>query len=774
MRRSRRTLTLIVLICVAYFYVLRAVGSISGRPAATHAAADIAAVVANSRQPFAYSAFTGLAKSFNSAVISHNMQQLSTVLFVAGCSRSASALVQLATDLATDLGPEAPVVHVLYMGAYSADIEFFMRANGVRDIPNLHIHDARARLNQRREALLPVTRNHDDEVYLEQTHESITMFDIAPTSVRAAVEAAFRFTHPEITIWSRQLETNREYGDFLGNFLGSPSSRWAPIDIPAADLSDLRWISLLNPVALKYWSLHTFDIVIPVTTHSGSLIRLLNSIAASHYYNFTPRPRITVYLPPGPPPATLINYIDRSLDWPKDRIILTSVPRPSALFSVKHPSLRDTVFAAALRLHVPSMKSTNVIILSDTVRLSPYWFEWTMFHLLKFSPFVIDTEMTTDITTLAGFSLCSSAEYVESSLPPYFLTQSKINLGCTLFFPPHFRVLQSFLSEYESHMSQLGVKRMLPVPKELSFLQSRSTADSVNLHELLLPIYMRGYALLAHVGPQTPAVDTADFVNGEGTPLIEANLYKYLLDQNFDTSYLLSRKRISVEDKLSGQVQTNSAGLPIYDWAALPVLADKDSTAVLNVNGLVERGDSFVKFVSPHCNGIAEPSKPSKTRLRKRQIDEKIDAPAEKGDASTADVEEAHAAQSDDSEPNKLKTAEVDIQPTSDEELSQTDERSDAEIASMIDNLERTSTMDPADLEGLLGSASTQDDHSHDIPKVHDDWSDVFCDEEAEAVESLEKSDKQDASEPGERRAKTLEDERRERKSAKIINAALP
>ncbi|KAK9492997.1 hypothetical protein V1508DRAFT_120230 [Lipomyces doorenjongii] len=668
MRRIKRLFVLLVLLFMTFIVFFRVTAPaypermVSITEELRHAQSGL-----SHQQHLALSPFIHLGNSLTAAAAHAH-----SVLFVAGSTKAASRLIQLANDLAFEfelstrgsrkLSYRNPAVHLLFMGPYSVNLDFFAKANGANS-SLLFIHDGRAKLNQQAR-LLPTVRGEDSTV----EPESLTMFDVSPAAVRAAMETTYRFLRPDVTIWSRQSEANGNFGDLVDSLLGDPSSHWAPIDLPAHDMEELRWLAFLGVDGLKYWSRHAFDIIIPVIAHTGSLIRLLDSIAQAHYYNYYPRPRITIYLAPGPADPSLINYIERTLPWPRERIFLQSVP--SSAVSAQQDALREAIFAAAIRSHVPSSKHAHAIVLADTVRLSKYWFHWTLFHLLRFSGSVMDTEMTKNLAPLAGISLCPIAN--ETGLT-YFLTQSKLSLSCTMFFPPHFRVLQSYLSEHSANTVSQGLKRTLPVPEELSFLKSDVKSSQTDMHEFFLPLYMRGYLFLSQTSMLVPAVDDLLITAKEKrlqepphTPL-ELPLYDWIIETGVGETL----PALDTEDE---------------PWTGLPVIPDWNSEASSSVERVAERGVEFIRFVSPRCNVAAEVA----------------------GDESAVEEKEP--------------------------------------------------------FDTLWGSRKGL--RLEGISRIDDDWSDVFC----EVKEAADQTIAETGSAP--ERAKTREDEKRERKATKVVNAA--
>ncbi|KAK9457533.1 hypothetical protein V1511DRAFT_493891 [Dipodascopsis uninucleata] len=540
------------------------------------------------KQPFAYSALRHLATSLSRALPSNDG---GTVLFVASDTQTASKLSQIALDLALEYevsstdkdengvaqNNDVYSVHFLFIGSYSVDLEFFSQSNRL-NASFLHIHDGRPRLNQRSPPL-PIDYQDRD---LSIAPEALTVFDISPLAVRAALEVSYRVLRPSVTIWSRQSELDDDLGVYISELLGAPDSKWAPIDLPAEDIENLRWLSFLEPRSLKSWSLHEIDIVIVVTSHSGSLIRLLDDLAHANYYNHSPKPRITVYLPPGPADPSLVNYIERTLKWPKDRIVLQSTHKFTVQQSKKE-TLRDGMHISAIRSYVPSSKKAHVVVLADTVRLSKHWFHWMVYSILKFSPDVRDTEMTANMLTLAGINICGPHEETTSYLPSYFLSQSLTNLSCTMFFPPHFRVLQSYMNEQLEDRERTGSLRTLQTPLELEWLKKEQT----DAHSLLLPIYIRGYVFIVHSGSHVPGVETAfDRYNLEeqNTGLLDMPLHDYMTTTSL-------HKAIPKPDDKSFQ-----------PWQLLPAYPDRYSNARVDLGEIRNRGERFANLISPECN----------------------------------------------------------------------------------------------------------------------------------------------------------------------------
>ncbi|KAK9465368.1 hypothetical protein V1512DRAFT_211096 [Lipomyces arxii] len=545
----------------------------------------------NPRQIFAFSALSHLADSYLASP-----KHAKNVLVLAGSTKVASSLIQLANDLALEFERQAsiqesdlsaadfnvPSVHFVFFGPYSVDLDFFVKANGA-NATLLYVHDGRARLSNRGRSLASDTyRTHEENI----AAETVSTFDLAPGAVRTALETTYRYLRPESTIWSPDGETNPEFANQLRGYLGSFDSKWSPIELPAAELDDLQWLAYIGLQGLKKWANREIDIVISVTSHPGSLIRLLESIARAKYY-YSTKPRITIYLPPGPSDPSLINYIEHTLGYPQNRIFLQSLlPNP---VSQQHSTSKDSIFLSAIRAYVPSSKRASVLILSDTVRLSAYWYHWTMFAMLRFSPAVLDTEMTSNLQQLAGITLCPPIDATQ--LPHYFLTESKSKLSCTLYFPPHFRVLQSFFAARTTNAQERGVRRTLPVPNELSFLKSQTTSSSYDMREFALPIYLRGYLFLSQLYGAMPAIDDfliesrLDRLSEQPTELIVTPIYNWILMSGGSASFPLDMS----ENPL---------------WKNVIIYADYENEANSTLQAISQRGTEFVQFLSPECNVV--------------------------------------------------------------------------------------------------------------------------------------------------------------------------
>ncbi|KAK7203029.1 hypothetical protein BZA70DRAFT_284572 [Myxozyma melibiosi] len=625
MRRPRRNLLLFLTTCAVLLF-LRSPFSFDSSPIQPSSSSRSSSQIkqlngVNYRQPFAFSAFTPLMTS-----ISKTAPRVSTnILVFAGSTSAASRLLPLAADLASELeaNDERPLsaVHFLFMGPYSVDLEFFCQANGLNSttaLPRLHIHDARARLNSRSQSLPPANGAGS---------ESVTMFEINPVSAKAALDVAVRTLRPEATVWSRQLETDSEFGNTIASLLGPPSSPFAPIDIPSSDIEDLGWLALLGPAGLKSWSSHEVDIIIPVTSHTGSVVRLLSSISRARYYNFFPRPRITIYTPPGVVDANLLNFIDHTLSYPRERIVIQSLPTP--FVTSRHQTLKEAMFSGALRAHNPSSRHAHTVLLSDTVILSPYWFQWTMLHILSYFPEVRTAlEINGPLSPIAGISLCPSRPVSISDEEPfkendsndlYYLTQSRASLSCTLFFAPHFRVLQTFLATQSSEAQ----RRTLPIPPELDHLRTQKSALTFDAHELLLPIYIRGYLFLAQNEriSDVPAVYESSVsarpraapisTDGSLQPVDHESYHSLITSPLYIVFNSLREKYKTVygrnDDSSSGLSQTGVIDAKQWEYFPIyPDLSTSDSSSSSREPFVFEsvkaRGEAFASTVSPKCN----------------------------------------------------------------------------------------------------------------------------------------------------------------------------
>lgn len=276
------------------------------------------------------------------------------------------------------------------------------------------------------------------------------------------------------------------------------------------------------------------------------------------------------------------------------------------------------MFSGALRAHIPSSRHAHTVLLADTVVLSPYWFQWTMFHILKFFPSVSDSlDIKGALPPVAGISLCPpvSSDGIDAHTPTadesiYYLTQSRTNMSCTVFFPSHFRVLQAFFAAQSSD----GQRRTLPIPAELGHLRTHKQASAFDAHDILLPIYMRGYLFLVlnESISEVPAMYEPIFENGADSNDESEHLHSFISMPLYDTlsiytKSLKSRTRVgddfleddeftSTLDRISGAVS----------WEAISVhpdlLATSSTPAPFSYKSARVRGKNFAKTIVPNCN----------------------------------------------------------------------------------------------------------------------------------------------------------------------------
>ncbi|KAK9463891.1 uncharacterized protein V1516DRAFT_668954 [Lipomyces oligophaga] len=616
MRRQRRFVVVCLLLIGVFVLFLRNSAPSYSTATSRYSRNSHGQIEINPRQAFAYSAFMNLGNSIDrSAPLS-----APSILFLAGSTRAAATLLPLAAELANEIRAHqapsdffSPYVHFVFMGPYSVDLDFLVQSHEIdlRMHGNLlKVHDGRARLNSRTQFLTPKDEAGEDGL----KPESLAMYDISQATIRVAMETTVRHMRPFVTVWSRQLESSSRFGDAIASLLGPPTSKLAPIDLPSQDIENLRWLSLLGLEGLKSWSRHEFDIVIPVTSHIGSVVRLLSQIAAANYYNFFPRPRITIYLPPGPVDPNLVNFIERTLHYPSNQIILQSVPISPIV--LRQQTTREALYSYLLRSYVPTSRKAHVILLADTVELSPMWFHWTVYHTLRYSPEVVDSLNPGLPTPFAGLSLCPvTISFTEEELAnfdseePYMFTQSRADLACAVYFASHFRTMQAYLAEQVKN----ELVRMIPSPPEIRHVLNRASSAKLDAYELLLPLFFRGYLLLA-MKPEitqligSPALNGRTILSSRSGSVKERSAestYSLLTMSVYDALVDLKRPSVTGQDEGFQESWVNIGvypDIPVFDATSQKYIAPDRGINSSTLWSVRERGRKYAEQVSPKCN----------------------------------------------------------------------------------------------------------------------------------------------------------------------------
>ena len=314
------------------------------------------------------------------------------VLFAASDLGAAASLIPMACEMA---GWKRNTVHFAIMGRDNIPIPQIVEMNGAGG-PQCPIywHDGRP--------------DHSED----STGPRMQL------SVSGAIGHIVSFMHPQAVI-----TTDADHENVFFTAAMSRSVRalgLTRIEIPRAKPEKLAWLARLDAGSLNAWHSAGVDILVQAPLDSsGSLIRLLRSLAAADYSGFRP-PRLTIELPYKIDEATQ-NFLTQ-FRWPPYQY-LKNPTLPDELItrrriSEQHINSEEASLRFVESFYPSSPKGPHVLLLSPQAEVSPAFFHYLKLHLLEFRH---SLEYSDDYHSLFGISLETPTMYLN---------------GTTKFVPP--------------------------------------------------------------------------------------------------------------------------------------------------------------------------------------------------------------------------------------------------------------------------------------------------------------------------------------------------
>jgi hypothetical protein len=173
------------------------------------------------------------------------------------------------------------------------------------------------------------------------------------------------------------------------------------IEVPKDRLDAFGWVSRLDAGSLRHWHEPTVDVVIQVPPDSSSVLRLLKSIKDADYSGLKP-PRITIELP-AELDISVREHMER-FKWPPHNdgpMVGSGLSIRRRISNTRHT--REESAMRFLELFYPTnTKKSHVLLLSSQAQLSPQYFHFIKYMLLKYKYSTYGAE---DNEHLMGMSL---------------------------------------------------------------------------------------------------------------------------------------------------------------------------------------------------------------------------------------------------------------------------------------------------------------------------------------------------------------------------------
>jgi len=235
------------------------------------------------------------------------------------------------------------------------------------------------------------------------------------------------------------------------------------IEVPKEKPESLYWLARLDANALNAWHTASIDIVVQAPLQSsGSLIRLLKSLALADYTGFTP-PRLTIELPHRIDVGTQAFLAD--FTWPPEQP-LSQRQNNELILRRRIPEDMITANDASTRFiesfYPASLDGPHVLVLSPQAELSPVYFHYLKFYLLEYR---YSNAASRDSEELFGISLETPSTHLNGTagfVPPSsgtvtlksdedapfepFLWQAP-NSNAALYFSDKWMEIHSFLTK---------------------------------------------------------------------------------------------------------------------------------------------------------------------------------------------------------------------------------------------------------------------------------------------------------------------------------------
>ncbi|CAG8538493.1 4754_t:CDS:2 [Diversispora eburnea] len=173
---------------------------------------------------------------------------------------------------------------------------------------------------------------------------------------------------PDVLLYIK--DTNNEALSGIENAVNSFKKimDFTDIAIPIDDVNHLMWLTDLPIEALKQWNLPKFQLQVVTQDRPDSLARLIRSLKSSHY--FGDEITLTINMDRGVDPVTM-EYC-KTLEWKFGQKKL------------RHRIVQGGLMAAVVESYYPTDNNDYAILLEDDVELSPFFYIWTKYSILKY------------------------------------------------------------------------------------------------------------------------------------------------------------------------------------------------------------------------------------------------------------------------------------------------------------------------------------------------------------------------------------------------------
>ncbi|GAA5948347.1 hypothetical protein JCM3765_001381 [Sporobolomyces pararoseus] len=333
---------------------------------------------------------------------------------------------------------------------------------------------------------------------------------------------------------------------------GSSKGRMTVIGIESEELKRAEWIGALPIEALRHWHTPRIDISVITNDRPVSLHRLLVSLRSAHYFGDD---------------VSLSLNLEQTADRLTHRLV-DDFRWSQGPLQLRHRILQGGLMPAIVESWYPTSNDTYGVLLEDDVEVSPLFYGWLKFTILKYR-YTLSGRLSS--SRLFGISLYQqknielkpegrqpfdahklfdSLQIKPNSIP--YLSQIPCSWGAA-YFPEHWKEFHSYLS---LRLSELALPISEPIVPQI---RSNRWPKSWKKYFIEL-VYLRGYTMLYPNYPNFESLSTNHLEKGT----------------HVKTSQVEEKKKVLFEVPLLGLESSLVDSLPdqgkLPDWNSLPVL----------------------------------------------------------------------------------------------------------------------------------------------------------------------------------------------------------
>ncbi|CAG8586915.1 11235_t:CDS:2 [Racocetra persica] len=210
--------------------------------------------------------------------------------------------------------------------------------------------------------------NCDVSVYDLELRKGISSNENVISLVFQGINRALDQIRPDVLIYINDPESETVRGIDAALAASFETKSIAKIAIPIQHTKHLMWIPELSIESLKNWNTPTIQLQVITQNRPHSLARLMRSLNSSIY--FGDEVHLTIHMDKGSDPVT-IKY-SHAFEWTFGQK------------NIRYRVIQGGLLSSVVESYYPSDDHDYGVILEDDVELSPFYYIWTKYNILKY------------------------------------------------------------------------------------------------------------------------------------------------------------------------------------------------------------------------------------------------------------------------------------------------------------------------------------------------------------------------------------------------------